>query len=227
MDNGYVTMSRRFVRRWAALFLVGAMVLAVACGGSDDGAPGAASTATDASTTSDASGANDASAGDASTANDASSDGTADADALPDEDDEPTSPAAGPGDRVSVLYHGTLDNGEVFDSSRDRGEPFPFTVCAGDVIAGFDTAVTGLRVGEVRTVRIPPAEAYGESDPNLIVDVLIAQAPPGVQVGDPVTFQSGARGEVVAIENGIVTIDGNPALAGEALTFEIELLSIE
>lgn len=141
--------------------------------------------------------------------------------------ESPTGPAAGPGDRVSVLYHGTLDDGEVFDSSRDRGEPFPFTVGAGDVIAGFDAAVTGLRVGEVRTVRIPPAEAYGESDPNLIVEVPIAQAPPGVQVGDPISFQNGARGEVMAIAGGIVTIDANPALAGEALTFEIELLSIE
>ena len=138
-----------------------------------------------------------------------------------------TGPAAGPGDRVSVLYHGTLDDGEIFDSSRDRGEPFPFTVGAGDVIAGFDAAVTGLRVGEVRTVRIPPAEAYGESNPNLIVEVPIAQAPPGVQVGDPISFQNGARGKVVAIAGGIVTIDANPALAGEALTFEIELLSIE
>ena len=188
VDNGYVTMPGRFVRRWVALLLVGVMALAVACGGSDDGGSRAASSAAS---------------------------------------ESPTGPAAGPGDRVSVLYHGTLDDGEVFDSSRDRGEPFTFTVGAGDVIAGFDAAVTGLRVGEVRTVRIPPAEAYGESDPNLIVEVPIAQAPPGVQVGDPISFQTGARGEVVAIADEIVTIDANPALAGEALTFEIELLSIE
>jgi FKBP-type peptidyl-prolyl cis-trans isomerase 2 len=207
VGNGYVTMPRRFVRRWAVLLLIGVMTLAVACGGSDDGGSSAASSASDASASSESS--------------------TDQADSDAPTDDELSGPAAGPGDRVSVLYHGTLDNGEVFDSSRDRGQPFPFTVGAGDVIAGFDTAVTGLRVGEVRTVRIPPAEAYGESDPNLIVDVPIAQAPPGVQIGDPVTFQSGARGEVVAIEDGIVTIDGNPALAGEALTFEIELLSIE
>ena len=188
VDNGYVMMPGRFVRRWAALLLVGGMALAVACGGSDDGGSRAASSAAS---------------------------------------ESPTGPAAGPGDRVSVLYHGTLDDGEVFDSSRDRGEPFPFTVGAGDVIAGFDAAVTGLRVGEVRTVRIPPAEAYGESDPNLIVEVPIAQAPPGVQVGDPISFQTGARGEVVAIADEIVTIDANPALAGEALTFEIELVAIE
>lgn len=181
-------MPGRFVRRWAALLLVGMMALAVACGGSEDGGSNAASSAASESS---------------------------------------TGPAAGPGDRVSVLYHGTLDDGEIFDSSRDRGEPFPFTVGAGDVIAGFDAAVTGLRVGEVRTVRIPPAEAYGESNPNLIVEVPIAQAPPGAQVGDPISFQNGARGKVVAIAGGIVTIDANPALAGEALTFEIELLSIE
>ncbi len=139
----------------------------------------------------------------------------------------PTGPTAGHGDRVSVLYHGTLDDGEVFDSSRDRGEPFPFTIGAGEVIAGFDSAVTGLRVGEIRTVRICPAEAYGESDPNLIVEVPITQAPPGVLVGDPISFQNGARGKVVTIAGGIVTIDANPALVGEALTFEIKLLSIE
>ncbi len=127
----------------------------------------------------------------------------------------------------SVFYHGTLDGGDIFDSSRDRGAPFSFVVGLGQVIAGFDAAVIGLSVGDVVTVAIPPVDAYGDPDPALIIDVPLDQAPPGVQVGGPVSFGGGAAGTVVEITDDIVRVDANHPLAGETLTFEIELLSIE
>ena len=74
---------------------------------------------------------------------------------------------------------------------------------------------------------IPPARAYGDVNPDLIVDVPLDQAPEGVQEGDPLTFSNGARGVVLEISDGIVTIDANHSLAGQTLTFEIELLTIE
>ncbi|MDA1241479.1 MAG: FKBP-type peptidyl-prolyl cis-trans isomerase, partial [Chloroflexi bacterium] len=61
------------------------------------------------------------------------------------------------GDRVSVHYRGTLDSGEEFDSSQGR-DPLPFTIGAGEVIAGFDQAVTGMAIGDKKTVRIPAEE---------------------------------------------------------------------
>jgi len=79
----------------------------------------------------------------------------------------PTSQAKGfivqDGDLVEVHYVGTLDDGSEFDSSRsaDRG-PFSFTVGTGEVIGGFDDAVRGGAIGDVRTVHIEPANAYGE-----------------------------------------------------------------
>ncbi|HEY6561604.1 MAG TPA: FKBP-type peptidyl-prolyl cis-trans isomerase [Polyangiaceae bacterium] len=69
---------------------------------------------------------------------------------------------AAAGNTVTVHYVGTLTNGSKFDSSRDRGQGFTFKLGAGQVIAGWDQGVAGMRVGEVRKLTIPPQLAYGE-----------------------------------------------------------------
>ena len=132
---------------------------------------------------------------------------------------------AADGDRVAVHYRGTLDDGEVFDSSRERS-PLEFVVGTGGVISGFDDAVRGLAVGEAVTVRLPPAEAYGETDPSRVIEFPIEQAPEGIAVGDQVSV-GGQRAVVTAVSAETVTVDANHELAGKALTFEIELVSIQ
>ena len=73
-----------------------------------------------------------------------------------------TGAEARPGNRVTVHYVGTLTNGTKFDSSRDRGEPFAFTLGKGEVIKGWDLGVVGMKVGGKRKLTIASELAYGE-----------------------------------------------------------------
>jgi peptidylprolyl isomerase len=138
---------------------------------------------------------------------------------------ETTGEGAQDGDIVSVHYIGTLDDGTVFDSSYE-GDPLEFEVGTDQVIKGFDDAVHGMVVGEKKTVRIPPEDAYGPVDQELIFQVPIEQAPDNVAVGDEVLIDGVVYGRVTAIADTEVTIDTNNRFAGQALTFEIELISI-
>ena len=128
------------------------------------------------------------------------------------------------GDTVGVLYTGTLDDGEEFDSNIGR-DPLTFVVGSGQVISGFDDAVRGLRVGESITVRLEPADAYGEKDLDLIIEVPTEGAPSDLVVGGTAIL-GGQRVTVLEIREDVIVVDANPRLAGEALTFTIELVSI-
>lgn len=130
------------------------------------------------------------------------------------------------GNTVTVHYRGTLDDGEEFDSSKGR-EPLAFEVGSGQVIAGFDDAVRGMAIGESKTFRLEPAEAYGEKRDDLIIEAPRDQAPEGLVLGDRVQLGNGIPAVVVEITDEIVRVDANHALAGQALTFEIDLVSIQ
>lgn len=131
------------------------------------------------------------------------------------------------GDFVAVHYVGTLDDGTEFDSSRTRGETLDFEIGSGSMIAGFDQAVRGMAEGEIKTVRIEAAEAYGEVNPELIIEVQSSQVPEGTQEGDVlVDPNTGAPVPVVKVDGDVVTLDLNHQLAGEALTFEIQMVTI-
>ena len=135
------------------------------------------------------------------------------------------SPGAQDGDIVAVHYVGTLDDGSEFDSSYER-EPLEFEVGTDQVISGFDDAVHDMQVGDKKTVRIPAEDAYGPVDPDLIFPVPIDEAPDDVAIGDEVLIDGVVYGRVIAISETDVTIDTNHRFAGQALTFEIELVSI-
>ncbi len=135
------------------------------------------------------------------------------------------------GDTVQVHYTGTLDSGEVFDSSEGR-EPLEFTVGAGQVIPGFDKAVEGMQVGESREVRIPAEEAYGEYHDELVFALPRSQVPPDltVQPGQMLQVQD-PQGQLFTVvvrdvtEDALV-LDGNHPLAGQALNFQVKLVNI-
>ena len=131
------------------------------------------------------------------------------------------------GDTVRVHYTGRLEDGEIFDSSDGR-DPLQFVVASGDVIPGFDDAVRGLAVGETRTQRIEPADGYGESNPDLIIEVPIGQLPEGAAAGDSLFSSTGQEVKLVAIDEaaGTATIDTNFFLAGKVLIFDVELVEL-
>lgn len=139
--------------------------------------------------------------------------------------------AAKNGDTVRVHYTGTLNDGSVFDSSRER-EPIEFSIGSQMVIAGFESAVLGMEPGDSKTFTVPSTEAYGDHDPRLVQDVPLSELPPGL---DPqpgmrltATGQDGREiGLVITEVTGTaVRLDANHPLAGEDLTFEIQLVEI-
>ncbi|WP_136796341.1 FKBP-type peptidyl-prolyl cis-trans isomerase [Desulfosediminicola ganghwensis] len=135
------------------------------------------------------------------------------------------------GDTVKVHYTGTLEDGSVFDSSEGH-DPLEFTVGSGQVIAGFDNAVTGMAIGEKKSVFIPCAEAYGEANSDLVMTVPQEQVPPDLKPEVGMLLEvGGANGEVlrvtvVEVSEEVIILDANPPLAGKDLTFALELVSI-
>ena len=140
---------------------------------------------------------------------------------------------ANQGQKVKTHYKGTLDDGTVFDSSYDRGEPIEFVVGVGQMIPGFDAAVLEMAVGDKKTVHIPSAQAYGDFRAELVENVPLEYIPNAekLPVGEfiymPMEDGQMARCKVVKIENGVATFDLNHELAGKDLTFEIELVEAQ
>lgn len=139
--------------------------------------------------------------------------------------------AAANGDTVKVHYTGTLSDGSVFDSSRE-GTPIEFTVGGGMVIPGFENAVVGMQIGDSKTFTIPSAEAYGVHDPRLVQDVPRSEMPDDMDlfIGMQLTA-SGSDGReiplvVTELSDESVRLDANHPLAGEDLTFAIELVAV-
>jgi peptidylprolyl isomerase len=133
------------------------------------------------------------------------------------------------GSRVAVHYTGSLDDGHVFDTSADR-EPLEFTVGEGEVIRGFEAAVLGMAVGDEKTVKLPPEEAYGEYDPELVIRGPRGRFPEGIAVGESFHFHlqgdQEADGVVKEIDEDGVLVDFNHLLAGKALTFHLKVLKV-
>ncbi|MDH5372411.1 MAG: FKBP-type peptidyl-prolyl cis-trans isomerase [Acidimicrobiia bacterium] len=129
------------------------------------------------------------------------------------------------GDRVTVHYTGTLDDGSTFDSSRDR-DPLDFEMGSGQLISGFERAVEPLSVGESITFRLEPGDAYGEIREDLVFEVPAANAPDGLTVGDSVQLATGQPATVMEVSDTLVQVNANHPLAGQALTFSVELMSV-
>ncbi|PUZ24460.1 peptidylprolyl isomerase [Chitinophaga costaii] len=135
------------------------------------------------------------------------------------------------GDTVRVHYHGRLDNGNTFDSSEGRA-PLEFTVGAGMVIKGFDNGVIDMKIGDKRTLHIPVDDAYGPKNQEMVLDFPKSNIPSDMKPEIGMDLQmSNNEGQVfqvkvVGINEEFITLDANHPLAGEPLTFDIELVEI-
>jgi peptidylprolyl isomerase len=140
---------------------------------------------------------------------------------------------AKPGDTVGVYYTGKLDNGTVFDTNVN-GTPTEFVLGGGQMISGFDEAVTGMAVGEEKTVYIPVDKAYGPYHPDLVVTVNRTDMPSITDpfVGEHLTVTNPSTGSTTTVRITNVTpskiiVDANFDLAGQNLTFAIKLATIQ
>ena len=135
------------------------------------------------------------------------------------------------GDTVRIHYTGTLDDGTEFDSSAGR-DPLEFALGGGQVIPGFDSAVDGMAIGANTTVTIPADQAYGDRHEQLVQDVPKSALPEEIEPAVGMQLQSRSpEGQVMnlvvtEVAEESITVDGNHPLAGQALTFAIELVEI-
>lgn len=135
------------------------------------------------------------------------------------------------GDTVKVHYTGTLENGEVFDTSKER-EPLEFQLGQGQLIPGFEKAVIGMGEGDSTTVDIPSDEAYGEVRDDLIINVPKDQLPDDVEPQIGMQLQVNQQNgqpipvRITEIKDEELVLDANHPLAGKDLKFEIKLLEV-
>jgi peptidylprolyl isomerase len=135
------------------------------------------------------------------------------------------------GDKVKVHYHGKLTNGETFDSSEGRA-PLEFEVGKGMVIKGFDDGVTGMVIGEKRTINIPVDDAYGPKNQDMLIEMPKDRFPKDMEIepGVPLMMSDGSGQNfqvvVAEVKEDSVVLDANHPLAGEDLIFDIELVEI-
>lgn len=135
------------------------------------------------------------------------------------------------GDTVRIHYTGTLEDGTQFDSSDGR-DPLEFALGGGQVIPGFDSAVDGMTVGESKSVTIEPDQAYGQRHEQLVQEVPKSALPEEMEPATGMQLQSQSPdGQVMnlvvtEVQDDSITVDANHPLAGQALTFAIELVEI-
>ena len=134
------------------------------------------------------------------------------------------------GDSVRVHYTGTLADGVVFDSSRDRN-PLEFVLGKRMLIEGFENALIGRKAGDQVRVTIPAAEAYGDVDAQLIFNVPASEVPPHITPEPGLQLSlSSPEGDlevtVTHVDGATIVLDANHPLAGKDLTFDIEVISV-
>ena len=143
-----------------------------------------------------------------------------------------TGPAAATGNSVSVFYTGMFSNGTVFDSNVNS-TPITLVIGAHQVIPGFENALVGMKAGQTKTVNIPVELAYGPYKPEYIHVINRTGTLKTLDLvkGGMLTYRNPSTTtmsmvKILDFTQDTVTIDGNSPLAGEPLTFTVQLVSV-
>ena len=135
------------------------------------------------------------------------------------------------GDTVQVDYTLSLDDGTEYQTTVGSN-PLELVIGNGSYLADFEEAIVGMKVGESKTITIAAADAYGEYREDLIITKERSEIQNGdnIKVGDSLimTYSSGysSRVTVIDADDDTITIDANHPLAGQDITFKIDLLKI-
>lgn len=138
---------------------------------------------------------------------------------------------ANSGDTVRINYTGKLTDGTVFDSSEGRN-PLEFVIGGNTIIPTLEAACVGMTIGDKATVDVTADNAYGPHQPDAIQTVERAMIPDEVDLTIGAQLQATAPDgqtlvlTIAAVEGDQVTLDGNHPLAGQDLSFDIELVEI-
>ncbi len=133
---------------------------------------------------------------------------------------------------VKLHYTGKLNDGQVFDSSIER-EPLEVKLGEGRLIPGFEKGLVDMKVNEKKTITIPKEEAYGEVQKELFQKIPNENLPPEIkpEVGMGLVSKNPDGSEhqlrVADVKDGFIIVDANHPLAGQDLTFDLELLEIK
>lgn len=131
-------------------------------------------------------------------------------------------------DSVAVHYTGTLDNWEKFDSSLDRWEPIEFKVWAGQMIKWFDEAVIWMKIGDKKTIKLAPEEAYGWKEVVIPKADLLSFIDAGIELKAWWVLPTGQwEIKILKADENSITIENNHPMAGKTLNFDIELVEIK
>jgi len=134
-------------------------------------------------------------------------------------------------DTVKVHYTGKLNNGQVFDSSLER-TPIEVTLGQGQLIPGFEKELVNMEVNEKKTVNVPKEEAYGDIREDLFHEIKKAELPEDIkpEIGMTLVAKNpdGTENQlrITDVKEESIVIDANHVLAGQDLTFELELIEI-
>lgn len=135
------------------------------------------------------------------------------------------------GDRVKIHYTGKLKDGELFDSSRER-QPLEFTVGNREIMPGLENSLIGMEAGDTKSIEVPPEEAFGPRQEELVVEVTKSSLPDHINpcLGQRLQMQD-PNGNVIdlaiiEIKEETIILDANHPLAGHTLFFDLELVEI-